>query len=45
MSRTFALLLVLAGVPSPAAAQIDARMFREPAVSADKIAFVYAGDI
>ncbi|HEV8209719.1 MAG TPA: PDZ domain-containing protein [Vicinamibacterales bacterium] len=29
----------------PAAAQVDARMFRQPAVSADKIAFVYAGDI
>src|SRR6185436_11972406 len=29
----------------PAAAQVDARMFRYPAVSADKIAFVYAGDI
>src|SRR5262249_56206569 len=29
----------------PASAQIDARMFRQPAVSADKIAFVYAGDI
>src|SRR4051794_21404213 len=29
----------------PASAQIDARMFRQPAISADKIAFVYAGDI
>ena len=26
-------------------AQIDARMFRQPAVSKDQIAFVYAGDI
>src|SRR5438477_10632295 len=30
---------------TPASAQVDARMFRQPAVSADKIAFVYAGDI
>ena len=30
---------------SPARAQIDARMFRYPAVSATHIAFVYAGDI
>src|SRR5437763_16772315 len=29
----------------PASAQVDARMFRQPAVSADRIAFVYAGDI
>src|SRR4026209_647998 len=28
-----------------ALAQIDARMFRQPAVSKDQIAFVYAGDI
>src|SRR3954467_2552142 len=26
-------------------AQIDARMFRQPSVSKDQIAFVYAGDI
>ena len=31
--------------PVIASAQIDARMFRYPAVSADQIAFVYAGDI
>ena len=31
--------------PNPAAAQIDARMFRHPDVSATQIAFVYAGDI
>jgi tricorn protease len=31
--------------PTPAAAQIDARMFRHPDVSATQIAFVYAGDI
>ena len=29
----------------PAFAQIDARMFRYPAISRDQIAFVYAGDI
>src|SRR5881394_3175234 len=41
-------LLILAALLAPAAdaaAQVDARMFRYPAVSADKIAFVYAGDI
>ena len=37
------LLLLLAA--TPAAAQVDARMFRQPSVSAGKIAFVYAGDI
>ena len=31
--------------PGAVSAQVDARMFRQPAVSADKIAFVYAGDI
>ena len=31
--------------PPLASAEIDARMFRYPAVSADRIAFVYAGDI
>ncbi|HEV8237497.1 MAG TPA: protease, partial [Gemmatimonadaceae bacterium] len=41
--RMWFLLLIL--VAMPAAAQVDARMFRQPAVSADKIAFVYAGDI
>ena len=30
---------------TPAAAQIDARMLRQPDVSATQIAFVYAGDI
>jgi tricorn protease len=30
---------------TPALAQVDARMFRQPAVSATDIAFVYAGDI
>ncbi|MBE3034004.1 MAG: PD40 domain-containing protein, partial [Actinobacteria bacterium] len=40
----FALLLSVV-CPSLASAEIDARMFRYPAVSADQIAFVYAGDI
>src|SRR5579864_7438791 len=44
MFRNLTLVLMLAAA-APAAAQIDARMFREPAVSADQIAFVYAGDI
>src|SRR4051794_21297885 len=40
------LLFVLAlALSTPAFAQLDARMLRQPAVSADKIAFVYAGDI
>jgi tricorn protease len=37
--------LVTSGTAVPAAAQIDARMFRYPDVSAAQIAFVYAGDI
>jgi tricorn protease len=37
----FACLLL----PLPASAQIDARMLRYPAVSRDRIAFVYAGDV
>jgi tricorn protease len=41
LALSFALCL-LAG---PAAAQVDARMFRYPDVSATHIAFVYAGDI
>ena len=41
---TLALLLSFV-CPALASAQIDARMFRYPAVSADQIAFVYAGDI
>jgi tricorn protease len=45
MRRTIAVFVLLAGLASSAAAQVDARLFREPAVSADKIAFVYAGDI
>ena len=41
-------LSVLSGsliAAAPAAAQIDARMLRQPDVSATQIAFVYAGDI
>ena len=41
--RMWIALLLMGAVP--ASAQVDARMFRQPAVSADKIAFVYAGDI
>ncbi|HEV3141412.1 MAG TPA: hypothetical protein VGY57_12885, partial [Vicinamibacterales bacterium] len=44
MFRNLTFLLILAAA-APASAQVDARMFRQPAVSADKIAFVYAGDI
>ena len=48
MSRTarwtaLAALAVL--VPAPGAAQIDARMLRQPDVSPTQIAFVYAGDV
>ena len=45
MLRKLTLLLTLLAAAAPASAQIDARMFRYPAISADKIAFVYAGDI
>ena len=45
MIRTLIISAVLAMVAAPARAQVDARMFRQPAVSADKIAFVFAGDI
>src|SRR5512140_1972713 len=46
MFRNLTIVLALAlAAAAPAAAQVDARMFRQPAVSADKIAFVYAGDI
>src|SRR3954465_3347335 len=44
MFRKLIVITTLA-IAAPAAAQVDARMFRQPAVSADKIAFVYAGDI
>lgn len=39
------LLILLLTLPGTASAQIDARMFRYPAVSRDQIVFVYAGDI
>jgi len=43
----FAAVCILAGALSPATAraQVDARMLRQPDVSATSIAFVYAGDI
>src|ERR1043166_627202 len=44
MLRNLTALLIVVGA-APAAAQVDARMFRQPAGSADKIAFGYAGDI
>jgi tricorn protease len=45
MIRKLLLLALIAAAAAPAAAQVNARMFRYPAVSADRIAFVYAGDI
>jgi tricorn protease len=45
LRRVLAGVALGAIVSSPALAQIDARMFRYPAVSRDQIAFVYAGDI
>ena len=44
-ARKLIALCALVAAAAPASAQVDARMFRQPAVSADKIAFVYAGDI
>jgi hypothetical protein len=43
--RVLVCLALTAVFSNRAAAQIDARMFRYPAVSRDQIAFVYAGDI
>jgi tricorn protease len=43
-AAAFALLLGAVSAP-PLSAQVDARMLRYPAVSADRIAFVYAGDV
>jgi tricorn protease len=43
--RILACLALIALSSSAASAQIDARMFRHPAVSKTQIAFVYAGDI
>jgi tricorn protease len=47
LPRTVTLSAVLGTLlaAAPAAAQIDARMLRQPDVSATQIAFVYAGDI
>jgi hypothetical protein len=42
MLRNLIALIALLSVAVPASAQIDARMLRQPAVSADKVAFVYA---
>jgi tricorn protease len=44
-SRFIAFLLVGLAAASTAHAQVDARMFRQPDVSATHITFVYAGDI
>lgn len=38
-------LVCLAAIPLPLAAQVNARMFRYPTVSATQIAFVYGGDV
>ena len=43
--RVAALIALAILSSSSAFAQIDARMFRQPSVSKDQIAFVYAGDI
>jgi tricorn protease len=45
--RVTLLLLALFSIGAPLAvqAQVDARMLRQPAISKDRIAFVYAGDI
>lgn len=45
LSLGWALLCTLVLFTARADAQVNARMFREPAVSATHIAFVYAGDI
>ena len=45
ISRSTLAVLALLFLPALAGAQVDARMFRQPAVSATHIAFVYAGDI
>ncbi len=43
--RALAMVALATLLSPPAFAQIDARMFRQPTVSRDQIAFVYAGDI
>jgi tricorn protease len=45
LAATAAFVMFLLSAGAPAFAEIDARMLRYPAVSADRIAFVYAGDI
>jgi tricorn protease len=45
MLRTCLIAALTLALPAAVSAQVDARMFRYPAVSADRIAFVYAGDI
>ena len=44
-ARVLALIALATLSSTSAFAQIDARMFRQPSVSKDQIAFVYAGDI
>ena len=44
-AATALLLTGLAASAAQASAQVSARLFRQPDVSADRIAFVYAGDI
>jgi tricorn protease len=44
-ARLLLIAFVVSLLPSVASAEIDARMFRYPAISQDQIAFVYAGDI
>src|SRR5581483_9468922 len=43
--RLLVVFLAALTIAAPSSAQIDARMLRQPAVSATQIAFVYAGDI
>ncbi|PYR89760.1 MAG: peptidase S41 [Acidobacteria bacterium] len=45
IGRALVCLALIALCSHPVFAQIDARMFRHPAVSRDQIAFVHAGDI
>src|ERR1043165_8763848 len=45
MARILIAAALTLALCTPVAAPVDARMLRYPAVSADKIAFVYAGDI
>jgi len=45
LAGSYAFALAVLFHAAPATAQIDARMFRYPAVSDSRVAFVYAGDI